>query len=1127
MKKICIIFFALMLCSIKAVEVFNFGVPGLTADGVSGSRFKAIDAKKPDLAVIMLGRDDMLNPGKRRTPEKFLQDYENMLKLFRRIRVPVVMVNILPVNGAYQADIQKSNGLLGQLAAKHNIPLVDIAGAVAAAGKNPPAEYLSKRHFTAADSEYLARMTAAVIKEKFPGAQKIVCIGGEEVHGYRLAGAGTSTGETFPAKLKLRLNGITPASQMPQAGKPQAGRFCSRAKWLWYPENFLEKRNVTKVFRKTFTLAEIPLKADFIASGDDRASVYINGEKISSGNWKRGCRGDGAKFLRKGKNAIAVEVLNVAVDGGMIFRMDMVFADGKKQEIVSDGSWKSFNPSTGCTGADFPEFDGEEPWIIGDAGAFPWSTIAGFDYRQFLADDELAVLAEQRKSDEAKFSALRRQLAAEPKRKYQVKYVNSRSGISDGKEFFPALIYHTSNFALPDYRTINYLTTMRDAGYRLYYIALDIEKLWNADGSFDFEFAENQLLTLLSVVPDARIIVGFGMNPPQWYVDQNIPETVGYARKGTAPVFSAKDQSRALRISYASKKWHKDSTELLSKIIAFLEKAPYAGRICGYAPHYGVYNTEWHYFGMRDDMPDNGKAMTAEFRDFLRKIYNNDVNALQKAWKRNDVTFETAEVPGESARIRRPHGALRVRSDDPAVMDYLLCHQKVIADTLLTFDRAAKDACSRRALVGNYFGYILEMNFPTEGGHLENLRVLESPDVDFQISPYGYGDFRVFGANAVARTMTTAYRLRNKLLIYEDDTRTHLNTVTGGHYAYTPEESAAVMMRGFNFAQTDGCGIWILDFNRGWLEDPLLRKMLKTMQSVRSGNMPGGSIAQVAMVADIDSVIYHTYSDAKVPTLNKSMLDWTALELGQCAVPYDSLWMDDLGKAGLPDYKVYIFCNVLKFTPERAALIKKLRDQGKVLLWLYAPGIINNGEISIDCVEKLTGFKVKMLDSRSDAVTVIPAGKLPGITQAHSMVPHHRFKLHDVPFTVVNDPAAEILGKADVGGRKHDVLAMKKHGNGFSVLHTVPRWNKTVFYGILKLAQVHTYFDKPYAGDVIFADSSYLSVHSASGGKRVIRLPRKGKVKMLFPEEKIVSATAVDSFETVLGAKSTALWQIE
>ena len=410
MKHFLLISLLFLFAVTYGVEVVNFGVPGLTVKGVSGSRLNKIISHKANLAIIMLGREEMRNPKRFLTPEQLLIDYSNMLKTFKKVGSKVLIINILPTSKNLTSSIDKNiiqaNKKLQELAQKENIVVVDIHKAVLAANNSAPGEYLTKKRFTSQDSSYLANLCGNIIKNKFPNSQKIICIGGEEVYGYTLKGAGTNKGETFPAQLQNYLNNVDVDNLLPEAGKPMAGAFASRAKWIWYPENFLQKRNVTKVFRKSFTLKEFPQSANFVCSGDDKAKIFINGKQVAEGPWKPSLQGNITKYLLKGKNIIAIEVLNVAVDGGVIFRLDMKFADGKSKEIVTDNSWKSFSLTKGVTDYNFSETNGKTPWVIGDATAFPWCRVNGFNYQKFLAKDEIETLKKINQNKQATFSTI-------------------------------------------------------------------------------------------------------------------------------------------------------------------------------------------------------------------------------------------------------------------------------------------------------------------------------------------------------------------------------------------------------------------------------------------------------------------------------------------------------------------------------------------------------------------------------------------------------------------------------------------------------------------------------------------------------------------------------------------------
>ena len=107
------------------VEVVNYGVPGLTVKGVSGSRLNKIISHKANLAIIMLGREEMRNPKRFLTPDQLLIDYSNMLKTFKKVGCKVLIINILPTSKNLTSSIDKNiiqaNKKLQELAQKENI----------------------------------------------------------------------------------------------------------------------------------------------------------------------------------------------------------------------------------------------------------------------------------------------------------------------------------------------------------------------------------------------------------------------------------------------------------------------------------------------------------------------------------------------------------------------------------------------------------------------------------------------------------------------------------------------------------------------------------------------------------------------------------------------------------------------------------------------------------------------------------------------------------------------------------------------------------------------------------------------------------------------------------------------
>lgn len=176
------------------------------------------------------------------------------------------------------------------------------------------------------------------------------------------------------------------------------------AKWLWdkYPAAFAEIVNTYCVGRKTFDLDAVPKKAPLFITADQSYRLYINGKFVCSGP-ARGYQHswpfdeiDAAKYLKKGKNIIAVRAYNAGRStfgyitqgrAGFIFALEL----GNGKNILSDGKVKVRRQS-GCdrntaqftiqlNNQEHIDLRVENPdWINADFDDSGWNTPQCFPY---------------------------------------------------------------------------------------------------------------------------------------------------------------------------------------------------------------------------------------------------------------------------------------------------------------------------------------------------------------------------------------------------------------------------------------------------------------------------------------------------------------------------------------------------------------------------------------------------------------------------------------------------------------------------------------------------------------------------------------------------------------------------
>ncbi|MBR4170647.1 MAG: hypothetical protein IKR48_03245 [Kiritimatiellae bacterium] len=800
----------------------------------------------------------------------------------------------------------------------------------------------------------------------------------------------------------------------------------SVVQWICPDEPFPDGIKKTRYYRRVFQTREGLVKALARWWIDDVGSLYVDGGKVTGGAMSVDHPADLTATLKQpGRHVLAVEGRNLAGSGGVCLLLDLEYADGRHESVYTDKSW-CYAPSAsglGWTSIDFDDSQWQHVRAFCNVLSPPWTSLADMSQLMLPAERQRrsAIFAARQVRVEKAMAAM----AREQKPVCKIVYENGKSYFDIGGRRFETSFYNASENWNCDSLSLRRQATMfRDAGVHLYGIGVQAPRVWREDGTINFADVEKRMQDVLSVDPEAHFQICVACDRSvRWWNRKHPDEMVGYATGAPNP--SEGDTIKNfLAPSLASIPWRRDVADFLRRFVAHLESSPYAKRIYAYRPDYGVYH-EWHYFGMARDMPDTGKAMTAAFRRCLERQYKGDVEALRRAWNKPDVTFATAEIPSKEERLRTSAGNLRDPVKDRPTLDYLRCHAEQVRDCLLDFNRAMKEACGGRALLGNYCGYFFEMPFPAEGWHLENEAILDSPYVDFQVTPFPYQVMARGGGNVqYSRRLLEATRRRGKLAIMEADTRTTLigDTWDRTHlHSHTREEDIALMARDFVSTLCWGCGFWYYDFGQGWYDAPEFGEFFKKIYPIRREITDCRSVSEVLVVGDYESVMF---SNAGSSRFNDERTFGLVNALGHTGVPFDSASIVDLASGKLKDYRMYIFCNLHYKTPDKERLVAGLREKGKTV-------IIPETPLTTDDLRKL-------------------------------------FAEHNI----------------------------------------------------------HIWDEDPR--DVIYASAACVALHTATPGEKTIRLPRRAKVTMLYPERREIAADTDRIVFTPIGTTfSTTLFRTE
>ena len=148
--------------------------------------------------------------------------------------------------------------------------------------------------------------------------------------------------------------------------------------WIWHGnEGKPPGNNERRFFRKTFTLPAKPAKAVLAASVDNEGTAFVNAKSVGTiVAWEQAVLVEVTGDLVAGENVLALRGINHGGAAGVVARLEVTFADGKKQAIVSDTSWLAHTEEVaGWQQLAFKAEGWAKPISVAKLGANPWGDV--------------------------------------------------------------------------------------------------------------------------------------------------------------------------------------------------------------------------------------------------------------------------------------------------------------------------------------------------------------------------------------------------------------------------------------------------------------------------------------------------------------------------------------------------------------------------------------------------------------------------------------------------------------------------------------------------------------------------------------------------------------------------------
>ena len=585
--------------------------------------------------------------------------------------------------------------------------------------------------------------------------------------------------------------------------------------------------------------------------------------------------------------------------------------------------------------------------------------------------------------------------------------------------------------------------------------------------------------------PTVKLTLMVRLIPPPWFKEK-------YPEEREMEAVNFKEENPPLKPSkvtgglLGSEKFRLLSEKYLEAFVKHCESGPYANHIFGYQL-FGGDAGEWYWPGLF-----SGTALTGYSEPtrqglikFLRKKYKNDVNALRKAWRNDQLTFETVKMPSPKRRMASENGLFRDPETTQDIYDVRSYLNDRTAECFLSASSIIRKLAPNK-IVCIYNGYSLLFSKSTAimfAGLQTVSRAIRSPLIDQLAAPIDYGlrRYKMPGVNINAFSASAA--LYNKSIWREEDTPTHLYELGLNSRSGSLRETIEIKRRSFGYTMAGRDGFWYCwQMNLpGFHQNEIMEDSAKMKKIAdASVNRSRRSVAKVALIFDENETLMHTNPCGFAKFIEAC--NWTVYrEMHNSGIPFDVYFPDDLANPKMPDYKMYVFLNQWAISDQLTDIIrKKLARNNALAVWQYAPGYIRNGRFDLDSMKKITGIgfteeRIRTTFAPED-IRNSQSPLVRGFTldeEGMTLSPR---------FSAKQEPGTEILAKAK------GLNIMARAGRSFWTLLPL---TQELIRNLCREEGIHIYSND---GHTLVANESYLMVHTRKDGPFTVTLPSARKV---------------------------------
>lgn len=696
--------------------------------------------------------------------------------------------------------------------------------------------------------------------------------------------------------------------------------------------------------------------------------------------------------------------------------------------------------------------------------------------------------------------------------------------VVDGKPKPPC--FYVSPFHVPDRAQIG---DFRDAGVRVYLVSLVLGRgvygargPWQGRGQFDFTEVEERLWRILRVDPEGYVIFYLACDPYREWGEEH-PDDVTQDQDGLKAIVqmhpkrwggTPPEANERFAPSLVSERLRDETATALRALVEHVRRSDAGKAVIGYHIA-GSNDGQWfHWARMLDSdlhLADYCPAAQQSFRNWLRRLYGEDVGTLQRAWRQPEVTFTTAAVPGAD-RLWTDRFFVQPGAEQD-VADYNRFYSEGVAETVLHLARALREATGGNALLSTYYEDIT----CNSTNHIALGRLLASPDIDFLAGPAAYG-VRMPGNCGAIRSVFGSVLHHGKMFLTEQDWRswhsvpnTPANNASWGR-AETGAAHNAMVRRESGMMLAYGMGTWWYDMSGGWFRDDQIMAGIAAARRAFTQDLDTTGAPRADLAVFVSEAANHYLWPKAAAQVRYQGIVRQVYSLNTSGVPYSMYLLNDLPGIEANRHRMFLFLNCYRFSAEQRRALASLRRDGNLLVFLHAPDA-SGAEAPATAVTDITGIRVHEL----------PEG---GRLGAVALAPDH-------PLLAATDGAlARVAGNgwptfAVVDADATD-LARYPDSDAVSVAYKQFPEHQVVFAGCFGLTDqfIHNLARAAKAwcvappGDAVYASQHFLTVHAMHAldqGRKRFTLAQPAKAIDLTSAKVVAEDTAVLDLQMRVG----------